>query len=123
MKALQKILFLFAVCLVIPDWTKAEYRAFLLQIKSPEEETPKLVKSSLDPKQYRGYYPLKSNETITYIDTWRCSGRTGGLLPICKSPKELAAEKAETDSAAGLPSSRPDETTTSKSPERKPANN
>ena len=105
--------------------TKAEYRAFLLQIKSPQEEA-RLVKSSLDPFQYIGYYPVRADESITYIDTWRCPGRTGGLQPICKSPKEIAREKDETvkaDAATNTTARKPDETPTSKSLERKPANN
>jgi len=125
-------LFLFVI-LFHPTWTKAEYRAFLLQIKTnkpasapkapadqnPPAETsdnpyliegPRLVKSSLDPYQYRGYYHLRPEESVTYIDTWRCPGNTGGIKEICKSPKELTA-------------TQPDENAAVKSPERKPANN
>jgi hypothetical protein len=87
----------------------AEYRAFLLEIKSADGQSTRTVKSNLDPLQYPAFYPLKTGETISYTDTWMCEGRTGGK-PLCKSPKEVAAE------AAGA-----DETSLEPVPERAPA--
>lgn len=78
----------------------AEYRAFLLKItqgaQSPQNEPApfRLVKSSLDHLQYPDYYPLLPGEQIQYIDTWMCRGRTGGLAPVCASPKESQAAQS-----------------------------
>lgn len=71
----------------------AEYRAFLLEITEGQDK--RLVKSSLDPEQYRGYYPVSENAQITYIDTWMCYGRTGGVHEICPSPTEIKNRQAQ----------------------------
>ncbi len=67
---------------------RAEYRVFLLKItkSAPQKtsltgQTPanpnfRLVKSNLDPSQYGEYYPLAKDESIQYIQTWICPGRT-----------------------------------------------
>lgn len=81
-----------------------------LKDQNPNQIT--YVKSSLDPIQYRGYYHVSEKAIITYEDTWRCKGRTGGLEPICKSPKEIAKEKESQDQKPKT-----------ESPERTPANN
>ncbi len=47
----------------------------------------RLVESTLDPEQYRYFYPVKADEEVTYIDTWRCYGRTDGFKPLCSNPK------------------------------------
>ena len=65
----------------------AEYRVFLLEIKNNKTQDVRLVESTLDPHQYPRYYPLQANENITYQQTWRCFGRTGGLQPHCPNPK------------------------------------
>ena len=67
----------------------AEYRAFHLKITSADGKNTSFIKSSLDPIQYRYYYTVKETEIVTYVDTWRCPGRTGGLQPICNNPKDL----------------------------------
>jgi hypothetical protein len=82
---------------------RAEYRVFLLKISktSTEPNTNSTAapnapaesisfESTLDPEQYRGYYPLAANETITYTDTWRCRGRTDNR-PHCPNPRAPAA--------------------------------
>lgn len=66
----------------------AEYRAFMLEVKDSAGLVVRTFKSSLDPDQYRGFYPLKDGESITYIDTWMCQGRTENFQPICASPRE-----------------------------------
>ena len=100
---------------LIPLNVGAEYRAFLLQLKSSESETPTQVKSYLDPEQYRSYYHVKPETIISYTETWMCPPReesaslykrTVGFDPICKSPKEIAADKVQS---------------TAQSPERQPA--
>lgn len=78
----------------------AEYRVFVLKIskRAPASaEAPagmptpssdyRLVHSTLDPEQYRGYYPVAQDEDITYIDTWRCYGRTDNFKDFCPNPK------------------------------------
>ncbi|WP_413575164.1 hypothetical protein ACLVWU_12840 [Bdellovibrio sp. HCB290] len=87
---------------LIPALSQAEYRVFVLKISksasasaeasagqaAPDgEPTFRLVESTLDPDQYRGFYPVAADETVTYIDTWRCYGRTGGMQPHCPNPK------------------------------------
>jgi hypothetical protein len=47
---------------------------------------PKLIQSTLDPNQYPGYYPLEKDESIVYVDTWKCPGRTGDYKPLCQRP-------------------------------------
>ncbi len=77
----------------------AEYRAFWLKIDHAEKKSFRAEISSLDPLQYPSYYPLNSGETIVYIDTWMCKGRTGPLEKPCRSPREseiLATLEAET---------------------------
>lgn len=78
--------------LLAPLFGVAEYRVFLLRIskKSTDPQAPqdfRLVESTLDPEQYRYYYPVAPDEVVTYTDTWRCYGRTDGFKPHCPNPK------------------------------------
>lgn len=98
--------------LIYAGSASAEYRVFLLKIYKVEnpsrnpaetEDEPeaqesantdsasnsdfRLVESTLDPLQYRQYYPLASNEAVVYIDTWRCYGRTDQFKKFCPNPK------------------------------------
>ncbi|MEN0059238.1 MAG: hypothetical protein AAGB31_10430 [Bdellovibrio sp.] len=75
-----------------PYLALAEYRVFVLKIEQQSANSQaapsfRLVESTLDPEQYRMYYPVAANERITYIDTWRCYGRTDGFVPHCPNPK------------------------------------
>ncbi len=54
----------------------AEYRAFELVITDSTSGQERVVLSTLDPNQYRGYYPAKPGEKITYRQSWRCKGNT-----------------------------------------------
>jgi hypothetical protein len=96
----------------------AEYRVFLLKIQMPGQDGGKLIQSTLDPEQYRGYYPLPDGATVTYVQTWRCWGRTG-LRPLCKNPKEMASE-SDTATPPVPPPATPSETP-KKGLERSPA--
>lgn len=76
----------------------AEYRVFLLKIEKRATTTAegeavqaRFVESTLDPEQYRGYYPVAADEIVTYTDTWRCRGRTD-RLPLCPNPRGPASE-------------------------------
>lgn len=66
---------------------RAEYRVFVLEITNTQDGSIRTIKSTLDPDQYRKIHLLKNNETIQYVDTWRCPGFTGQLKPLC--PKTL----------------------------------
>ncbi|MNK07432.1 hypothetical protein D3C87_253460 [compost metagenome] len=87
---------------LLPLSSKAEYRVFLLKIakRAPATATPeavtqtppltqdyRLVESTLDPIQYRYYYPVAADEEVSYTETWRCYGRTDGFKPHCPNPK------------------------------------
>lgn len=69
----------------------AEYRAFMLHIVNEKNKVTKQVLSTLDPDQYRTQYPLSSDEKITYVQTWRCFGRTDNFTPICDKPDKKPA--------------------------------
>lgn len=73
----------------------AEYRVFTLHIKNKKNQNVKQVETTLDPLQYASIYPLKSEEEISYIETWRCQGRTDFFKSHCNNPR--------LDSTNGLP--------------------
>lgn len=82
--------------LLTPLSVRAEYRVFLLKIakrapaSDPTAAPPqdyRLVESTLDPIQYRYYYPVAQDEEISYTETWRCYGRTDHFKPYCPNPK------------------------------------
>lgn len=80
------------ICLHVPAIGFAEYRVFVLKIMKKSADPAmaqdfRLVESTLDPIQYRYFYPVAADEVITYTDTWRCYGRTGGFQPHCPNPK------------------------------------
>ncbi len=64
----------------------AEYRAFVLHIINSKTQVYRQVQSTLDPDQYKTQFPLNTDEKITYVDTWRCLGRTDFLQPVCDKP-------------------------------------
>jgi hypothetical protein len=82
-----------------PVLAHAEYRVFVLKIskRAPAEASAgtaaqteqnfRLVESTLDHVQYRYFYPVAADEDVTYVDTWRCYGRTGSMTPLCPNPK------------------------------------
>lgn len=83
-----------------PSLSQAEYRVFLLKISKVSMDPTKpatdfrLVESTLDPEQYRYYYTVAPDEQVTYIDTWRCYGRTGDFQALCPNPKgQIPAEE------------------------------
>lgn len=73
-----------------PMLSQAEYRVFVLKIGKRDPAAAadyRLVESTLDPLQYRGYYPVAPDEEVTYTETWRCYGRTDNFKPHCPNPK------------------------------------
>ena len=85
--------------LFVATKAQAEYRVFLLKISQRESGNPtgeetnsRLLTSTLDPVQYRGYYTVKENEVISYVDTWMCKGRTNSR-PLCENPRSKSIEQ------------------------------
>jgi len=78
---------LFLFCQLLFNTTAfADYRVFKLQITNNKTKQARTFQSTLDPDQYRSIYGLKNEESITYVQTWRCWGRTDFFKPHCQSP-------------------------------------
>jgi hypothetical protein len=78
----------FFMSLLFASAARAEYRVFVLKIfKQDNPQDFRLVESTLDHVQYRYYNYVAPSEQVTYIDTWRCYGRTGDFQPLCPNPK------------------------------------
>lgn len=95
---------IFGLCIAVAH---AEYRAFELVITDSANGQERVVISTLDPNQYRGYYPVKYTESVTYRATWMCWGNTAGK-PVCARPEgqdQRAPAAAPQPSLA--PSNRP----------------
>lgn len=80
------ILASFTLTLLICLDGKAEYRAFILHLFNSEKQQVRLIETTLDPDQYRTLYPLSPHESLTYVETWKCKGRTDFFKPICAKP-------------------------------------
>jgi hypothetical protein len=107
------LLFLFLLIFPTPR-SMAEYRVFLLKISTPpsepgQPEDSRMIESNLDPEQYRLYYPVYPQEKISYIDTWRCKGRTDYFQPFCRSPRATSSdqESSTTGQISAPPPPRP----------------
>ncbi|MFP5518731.1 MAG: hypothetical protein ACLGGX_02415 [Bdellovibrionia bacterium] len=90
----------FLFCIGLATSAMAEYRVFLLEITTTSNDPSippekKVFPSTLDPEQYRGYYPVQNNQTIKYLDTWLCVGRTGGFKPLCPNPREIPPNQGQ----------------------------
>lgn len=97
-----------AILLAQGPYSRAEYRVFRLKIEKrapasapvadpaanpaadPAASPARFVDSTLDPDQYRGYFPVGEDEVVTYADTWRCRGRTDNK-PHCPNPRDAAS--------------------------------
>jgi hypothetical protein len=73
--------------LLVPPMAKAEYRVFLLRIQNIQSKEVRTLESTLDPIQYPYYNTVSPDERVSYAETWRCFGRTGGFAPFCPNPK------------------------------------
>ncbi len=80
---------LFFLIFFLTQFSKAEYRVFILKIENTQTQTAKTIKSTLDPEQYKSIYLLKPTETISYVDTWRCMGSTRDFMPLCNAPPKI----------------------------------
>lgn len=97
------LLFLFLSFSFVTTMVHAEYRVFILKISKPslvpgQPPLERIVQSSLDPEQYRGYYPVEADERVEYIDTWRCPGRTDNFQDYCQKPARTPTGDAPTSS-------------------------
>ena len=65
----------------------AEYRVFKLQFTNSKTNQVRQIQSTLDPEQFENVYPPNPNETLTYVQTWRCKGNTNHYQAHCQSPE------------------------------------
>lgn len=77
----------FIIAIFFTGSAHAEYRVFTLHIENNKSHTVKQVETTLDPEQFVDFYPLKADEKITYVETWRCQGRTDFFKPHCDNPR------------------------------------
>lgn len=70
--------------------------------------------STLDPLQYPTYYPLRPNQYVVYVDTWRCRGRTNEK-PLCPNPRQQTEANPELNSSAN-PAENPAQETEAPTP-------
>lgn len=82
----MKPLSLFLFVNIFTLTTLAEYRVFVLHLENKKINTTRQIQSTLDPEQYVTLYPLNPNEVVTYVQTWRCPGRTDFFKPHCAQP-------------------------------------
>lgn len=68
----------------------AEYRAFELVIVNSTSGQERVVISTLDPRRYRRYYPIKYEEKVSYRATWMCRGNTSSHKPVCAKPEAVS---------------------------------
>ena len=80
---------LLSVFLLFSINVTAEYRVFTLQITNNKTNEVTQFDETLDPDQYQSFYGLKSDETITYINTWKCPGNTSMNKPLCSQQLDL----------------------------------
>ncbi|MBC7467145.1 MAG: hypothetical protein H7256_14240 [Bdellovibrio sp.] len=66
---------------------QADYRIFKLQFTNKKTKAIRTMESTLDPEQYKSIYGSNPDETLTYVQTWRCWGRTDWFKPHCQSPE------------------------------------
>lgn len=77
------------VFLLITESVLAEYRVFTLHIINRTAQKTRQIETTLDPTQFTTIYPLIANEEISYIETWRCKGRTDFFKSHCDNPRLL----------------------------------
>lgn len=79
----------------------------MLHLMNSKTKVTKQILTTLDPDQYRTLYPLSPDEAITYVQTWRCMGRTDGFRPICDKPEKNNPDK----NPERIPSQSPENST------------
>jgi hypothetical protein len=80
---------LFAILFILPSLSvQAEYRVFILKITDHKNQKTQTRYSTMDPLQYKMIYPLSPDQSIDYVDTWKCKGNTSGFKILCAKPPE-----------------------------------
>ena len=75
----------------------AEYRVFTLHFINKKTNVTKQIETTLDPEQYITFFPIRAGEEISYIETWRCQGRTDFFKSHCNNPRlNTSTEKNST---------------------------
>lgn len=87
----MKFLIGFVFYISLQQNLQAEYRAFVIDIANTKNKTHRQILTTLDPDQYKTVYPLALDETISYVKTWRCPGRTDFFRTICDAPDRSPA--------------------------------
>lgn len=87
MRPLSLFIFIFIFSLWFSITAQAEYRVFMLLLENKKTGAARQIQSTLDPEQYVSLYPLARDEVMTYVQTWRCPGRTDFFKPTCPNPK------------------------------------
>jgi hypothetical protein len=88
--------FIFFAILFYLQNTFAEYRVFVLKIENSKTKVIKTLKSTLDPNQYKNIYLLSPDETISYVDTWRCQGAVRNFKALCSTVRKPSVPSNET---------------------------
>jgi hypothetical protein len=78
--------FILLMVILFSEFSQAEYRVFTLKITNSKTQVSRTIKSTLDPEQYKSYYPLNNDEQISYVKTWRCRGSTRDFQALCEAP-------------------------------------
>jgi hypothetical protein len=78
--------FALASVIIFSQLALAEYRVFTLKITNSKTLIRRTIKSTLDPEQYKSFYPLNNDEQISYVKTWRCQGATSDFKALCEAP-------------------------------------
>lgn len=93
---MQKIFFTIFILLQFKsNFAFAEYRVFVLKITNTKTSEVKTINSTLDPEQYKSFYLIKPEESITYVNTWRCRGATRDYKALCEGPAQLKKKAVE----------------------------
>ncbi len=77
----------FIIVLISSAQAVAEYRVFKLQFMNSKTNVTRQIQSTLDPEQYQSVYPVGTDESLTYVQTWRCKGNTNHYQSHCQSPE------------------------------------
>lgn len=82
-----------------------EYRAYRLALVHELTKQRRVVVSTLDHLQYSTYYPVAPSETVEYLESWICPGRTADFAQTCPNPAAIVGlSKAQQDSQQTPPS-------------------
>jgi hypothetical protein len=64
----------------------AEYRVYQLKITDTTTKKSREILTTLMPKAYIFYYPIRSTEMVEMMDHWMCWKRSDGYQKPCTRP-------------------------------------